>query len=151
MVLAPSPCCTLVSVAVFSARHRPLSQVPRSDIKVNNIMMDPTPLLSEIPHPTHETESYDFKHSIRTQTRTSHPTRYFYIDFGLSWRVPPDDPSPQVLVSKPGDKTVPEFEGPRPLGRYADPYKIDVYCLGNIIREHFMDVRIRATARCGDC
>lgn len=109
---------------------------------MNNIMMDPTPLLSEIPHPTHETESYDFKHSIRTQTRTSHPTRYFYIDFGLSWRVPPDDPSPQVLVSKPGDKTVPEFEGPGPLGRCADPYKIDVYCLGNIIREQFMDVSI---------
>ena len=108
-----------------------------SDIHVNNIMMEPTPLISHIPHPTHYTKSYDFKHYIRKRTRTSYPTRYFYIDFGLSYRLPPEDPSPRIHVAIGGDKTVPEYKDPHGL---HDPYKIDVYCLGNIIQEHFMDV-----------
>ena len=122
-----------------------------SDIKINNIMMDPTPVFSDIPHPMHWYQGHDFKHNLRTQTHTSHPTRYFYINFGLLWRVPPNDPSPQVLVSKPKNKTVPEFEGPGPFGYYADPYKIDMYCLGNLIHEHFMNIHIFITARCEDC
>ena len=99
--------------------------------------MEPTPLISDIPHPTHFTKSYDFKRSITKRTRTSYPTRYFYIDFGLSARLPPGEPSPRVHVALGGDRTVPEYKDPHGL---HDPYKIDVYCLGNLIREHFMDV-----------
>lgn len=109
-----------------------------SDIHINNIMMDPT-VFTDIPHPTHHSMSIDFKHSLRTRTRTSHPPRYYYIDFGLSWILSPEDPSPRIVVSVPGDKTIPEFKDPGPGGQH-DPYKIDVYCLGNIIREHFMAV-----------
>ncbi|KAI1795567.1 kinase-like domain-containing protein, partial [Ganoderma leucocontextum] len=110
--------------------------VAHLDIHINNLMMDPTPIFSDTPHPTHSYKSYDFKHSIRTRTRTSNPTRYFYIDFGLSARLPPEDPSPRIGVDIGGDKTVPEYRDPNGL---HDPYKIDVYCLGNILREHFMD------------
>ncbi|PIL35991.1 hypothetical protein GSI_01651 [Ganoderma sinense ZZ0214-1] len=106
------------------------------DIHKNNIMMDPTPVFSYIPHPTHSHKSYDFKHSISTRTRTSHPTKYFYIDFGFSWRLRPDDPSPRVGLDIGGDRSVPEYEDRQ--GRH-DPYKVDVYCLGNIIRQYFMD------------
>lgn len=102
-------------------------------------MMDPTPVFSDIPHPTHSYKSYDFKRSISTRTRTSCPIKYFYIDFGLSWRLPAEDPSPRVGVDIGGDKSVPEYKDPQGL---HDPYKIDVYCLGNIIREYFMDVSL---------
>ncbi|KAM5533174.1 hypothetical protein V8D89_013130 [Ganoderma adspersum] len=111
--------------------------IAHCDIKKQNIMMDPT-ILSDIPHPARYSKSINFKRYVRTRTRTSHPTRYFYIDFGLSFILPPDDPSPRVLVSRPGDKSVPEFKDPGPHGRYSDPYKIDIYCLGNTIRENFM-------------
>ncbi len=116
-----------------------LSQKSNSDIKTNNIMMDPT-VLSDIPHPAHYSRSIDFKHLLRTRTRTSHPARYYYIDFGLSWKLPPEDPSPRIIVSPPGDKTIPEFKDPGLGGRYADPYKIDIYCLGNTIRQNFIVV-----------
>ncbi|PIL35987.1 hypothetical protein GSI_01647 [Ganoderma sinense ZZ0214-1] len=106
------------------------------DIHKNNIMMDPTPVFSDIPHPTHSYKSYDFKHSISTRTRTSHPTKYFYIDFGFSWRLPSDDPSPRIGLGVGGDKSVPEYEDRQ--GRH-DPYKVDVYCLGSTIRQYFMD------------
>lgn len=102
-------------------------------------MMEPTPLISHIPHPTHYTKSYDFKHYIRKRTRTSFPTRYFYIDFGLSYRLSPENLSPRIHVAIGGDKTIPEYKDPHSL---HDPYKIDVYCLGNIIQEHFMDVSL---------
>ncbi|KAM5533182.1 hypothetical protein V8D89_013138 [Ganoderma adspersum] len=116
----------------FLHRHH----IAHLDIHINNLMMDPVPVFSNIPHPTHSYKSYDFKRSISTRTRTSHPTKYFYIDFGLSWRLPSEDPSPRIGVDIGGDKSVPEYKDPQGL---HDPYKIDVYCLGNILREYFMD------------
>ncbi|TBU31672.1 kinase-like domain-containing protein [Dichomitus squalens] len=112
------------------------------DIKFNNVMMDTVPLLSEIPHPTywHSDKSYDFKRSIKTRTRTSYPPRYYYIDFGLSYELSPEEPSPRLRVALGGDKSAPEYKNrDAPL----DPYKLDIYCLGNLIREHFINVRSR--------
>ena len=108
-----------------------------SDIHINNVMMDPAPLFSELPHPVHPHKSYDFKRRVTQFTRTSHPTRYFYIDFGLSVLCRPRDASPLIRVSFGGDKTVPEYEHP---GILRDPYKIDVYCLGNLLRNQFLGV-----------
>ena len=114
-----------------------------SDLHINNVIMDPTPLFSEIPHPIRRYKSYDFTHQVKQHTRTSHPTRYFYIDFGLAYLFSPGEDVPRVPLAVGGDKTAPEYKDPDAL---RDPYKLDVYCLGNIIREHFMDVSAAAFA-----
>ena len=108
-----------------------------SDVHSNTIMMDPAPLFSELPHPVRQHKSYDFKRRVTQRTRTSHPTKYYYIDFGLSLLCHPPDASPLIRVSIGGDKTVPEYEDPDVL---RDPYKIDVYCLGNLLRDQFLGV-----------
>ena len=101
--------------------------------------MESTPLLSEIPHPIDLGRSYDFKRTIKPRTRTAYPTRYHIIDFGLSRKFSPGD---ELIApfSHGGDKSVPEYKDPsRTVG---NPFAIDVYCLGNMIREWFIDVRL---------
>ncbi|TBU31680.1 kinase-like domain-containing protein [Dichomitus squalens] len=114
--------------------HR--NHVAHCDIHVNNILMDPVPLFSELPHPVRLYKSYDFKRRVTQHTRTAHPTTYYYIDLGLSNRCDPPGASPLIHVSIGGDRTVPEYKDPSAL---RDPYKIDVYCLGNVIREEFLE------------
>ncbi|PIL35840.1 hypothetical protein GSI_01500 [Ganoderma sinense ZZ0214-1] len=109
--------------------------VAHCDVHIMNVMMDPMPLLSEQPHPVELSKSYDFKRKTKQYTRTGHPTTYYYIDFGLSYRFPPEKNDPVVPVVFGGDKTVPEYKDTLTP---KDPYKIDVYCLGNLIREDVM-------------
>jgi len=71
-------------------------------------------------------------------TRTQRPTRYIIIDFGMSSRYDPSDVSPREVSLIGGDKTVPEFLKIQP---YHDPYKTDIYYVGNLIRTEFMQVR----------
>nr|VWO96976.1 Uncharacterized protein [Ganoderma boninense] len=109
--------------------------VAHCDVHMMNAMMDPVPLFSERPHPIDLSRSYDFKRKTKQYTRTGHPTRYYYIDFGLSYRFSPQEGDPLVPVTLGGDKSVPEYNDP---STPKDPYKIDVYCLGNLIREDMM-------------
>ena len=113
------------------------STLPCSDVHIMNVMMDPKPLFSEQPHPIDLSKSYDFKRRVKQYTRTGHPTTYYYIDFGLSYRFSSEEPNPLVPVAFGGDKSVPEYMDP---STPKDPYKIDVYCLGNLIREDLMGV-----------
>ena len=102
-------------------------------------MMDPEPLFVPLPHPADHNRSYDFKTRTKRFTRTEKPTRYYYIDFGLSRRFSPGQPVHLVDIPFGGDKSVPEYKDP---SMPKDPYKIDVYCLGNLIRRDLMGVSL---------
>lgn len=104
-----------------------------------NVLMDPTPILSEVPHPRDHSRSYDFKRKTKQHTRTERPTRYYIIDFGLSRKFSVGEKL-VAPVSYGGDKSVPEYKDPSRAE--SDPFAIDVYCLGNLIREWFLDVRL---------
>jgi len=80
----------------------------------------------------------DAKDSAPFFTRTQRPTRYIIIDFGMSSRYNPSDVSPREVGLIGGDKTVPEFLKGQ---QYHDPYKTDIYYVGNLIRTEFMQVR----------
>lgn len=101
--------------------------------------MEPMPLLSEVPHPRRYGRSYDFKRRVKQRTRTERPTRYYIIDFGLSRAFSPGEEL-VAPVSFGGDRSVPEYKDPSRA--VSNPFAIDVYCLGNLIREWFMNVRL---------
>ncbi|RDX54873.1 hypothetical protein OH76DRAFT_1478388 [Lentinus brumalis] len=110
--------------------------VAHCDINLVNVLMDPIPLLSEVPHPRDSNRSYDFKRKVKQHTRTERPTRYYIIDFGLSRKFSPGEKL-IAPVSYGGDKSVPEYKDPS--RRVSNPFAIDVYCLGSMIREWFVD------------
>ena len=80
----------------------------------------------------------DMKRTAPLFTRTQRPTWYVIIDFGLSSRYHPSDVSPREPCLEGGNKTVPEFLKPQP---FHDPYKTDIYYVGNLIRTEFIQVR----------
>ena len=99
-------------------------------------MMDLS-IFPEPPHPVTVSRSYDFRRRVRPCTRTSRPPKYYIIDFGLSRRYPPTETSPLELIILGGDKTVPEHKDQRIP---QNPFWTDIYYLGNMIREDFMQV-----------
>lgn len=104
-----------------------------------NIMMDPKPIWPQLHHPIVKLRSRDFKSSAKHRSRTMHPTRYFLIDFGLSTRFNPDDGEPLDYGIIGGDKSVPELQNGGDL-ELKNPFPIDVYYLGNMLRKTFLKV-----------
>lgn len=89
-------------------------------------------------HPMRIDTSDNLKKKVRAKfSRTERPPRYYIIDFGLSRRLlPGEDPNtePPVLAS---DPSVPEFLQP---STPCNPFLVDIYTIGNLIRMDFMDV-----------
>ncbi|RDX54890.1 hypothetical protein OH76DRAFT_1397195 [Lentinus brumalis] len=109
--------------------------VGHCDLQILNVMMDPTPLFSDMPHPAYPKKSYDFKKKVTGYTRTERPTKYYIIDFGLSRKFSPGDAF-IAPTSFGGDRSVPEYKDPSGL---SNPFPIDVYSFGNLIREDFLE------------
>lgn len=105
-----------------------------------NTMIDPKPLFPKMYHPVANRRNRNFKGKAKYHTRTARPAKYFLIDFGLSRKYTGDD-CPMEIPILGGDKTVPEFQGE---GEYQphDPFPTDIYYLGNMIREDFLQVRV---------
>ncbi|EGN92940.1 hypothetical protein SERLA73DRAFT_64928 [Serpula lacrymans var. lacrymans S7.3] len=113
--------------------------VAHRDCMTLNIMVDPKPLCIDAFHPYKPFVRRDFKGYARYRTRTQSPPKYFFIDFGISRRYDPGDEAHMEDPIWGGDKTVPEFQtsvDPQ------NPYYTDVYYLGNVIREDFIEGKI---------
>ncbi|KAI0368266.1 hypothetical protein BV20DRAFT_1022672 [Pilatotrama ljubarskyi] len=110
--------------------------VAHRDIMEMNVMMDPTPLVSEPYHPLFPDLSYDGRRKVKVSTRTEHPVKYYFIDFGISRKYPDDCTSPREPPIWGGVKTVPEFQH---SNEPQDPFPTDIYYLGNLLREDFVE------------
>lgn len=62
--------------------------------------------------------------------------RYYYIDFGISSMFGPEDKDRCVIGLEGQDRTVPELSLVEPY----DPFLVDVYILGNLFKNAFLDV-----------
>jgi len=102
-----------------------------------NIMMDPKPLFIDSFHPLREHRTRDLKGTPKYYSRTQRPTKYYFIDFGLSRRYDPAITDPLEPIIMGGDRTVPEFKSREP----RNPFPTDVYYIGHAIQETFLDVR----------
>ncbi|KAF5376400.1 hypothetical protein D9757_008694 [Collybiopsis confluens] len=109
--------------------------IAHNDAKNTNIMMDWFPLYPEPPHSILRSERMDWSGPSRPRNRTLYPIKYYFIDwnlsrqFDLSTGIPP-----RLPPGYGGDQSVPEFK----KDEYCDPFPVDVYCLGNVIRERFI-------------
>jgi hypothetical protein len=104
-------------------------------------MFDPAPMYPDMYHPVKINKRVDFSGTAKHFTRTEHPPRYYLIDFGTSSRYEPD----QLPVTEPvivgGDYTCPEQQGDK-RDKLWDPFHTDIYFIGNLVREEFIEVGI---------
>lgn len=63
--------------------------------------------------------------------------RYYYIDFGLSVRIPPEVHPKRALGEHGLDQDVPELSVTTPY----DPFLVDVFILGNFFKKSICEVR----------
>ncbi|KAJ7091962.1 kinase-like domain-containing protein [Mycena belliarum] len=107
------------------------------DCKVNNVMMDASPLLKEDPHPWSANMTRDFRRRLsRVRNRTQNPVKYYWIDFDLSDE---HDPSTGPALVDPcygGIHHVPEFAFP---DKKCDPFAVDIWCLGFMVQAYFTE------------
>ena len=70
--------------------------------------------------------------------RKRHPVRYYFIGFGNCFHIPRHQRSTPIKGIGGGDCDVPELLN----GQAYDPFKLDIYTLGNVIDKHLHEVRI---------
>ncbi|KAG5731671.1 hypothetical protein E4T56_gene843, partial [Termitomyces sp. T112] len=122
--------------------------VTHGDCKWDNIMADLGPLYDHPPHPMNHFMRRDFRGPISTPiSRTIRPVKYYFIDFNLSKIYGSQDAR---LRTPPwgGDRTVPEhlLADANP----CDPFPVDVYCVGNLVRQQFLDGYERSGLQYGE-
>jgi hypothetical protein len=104
-------------------------------------MFDPSAMYPEGYHPVQLNRSLNFQGKAKRYSRTERPPRYYLIDFGLSRRYSSRDVLDQPLRG--GDRSAPEHKSREP----CNPFRTDVYYLGNLVRVHFMMVRLTCPCR----
>ncbi|KIK55697.1 hypothetical protein GYMLUDRAFT_47653 [Collybiopsis luxurians FD-317 M1] len=107
--------------------------IAHNDVKALNIMMDWFPLYASPPHPSDGSMNRDWSGRARPRSRTRHPIKYYFIDYNLCKQFEPHSNLLQ-LPGYGGDQRVPEFR----RKEMCDPFAVDVYCLGNVIRNKFL-------------
>lgn len=102
-------------------------------------MMDPRPMYPDMFHPLSPDMDVALRKKAKHFTRTERPVKYYFIDFGISGCYPSNEatPSAMVPVHVGGDRTVPEFQR---LAEMHDPFPTDIYYVGNLVRETFLQV-----------
>ena len=108
------------------------------DCTSENIMLDPSNMYPRSFHPVEIGLSTDFRRKAKRYSRTRRPTKYLLIDFGLSRRYDSANGPPLDIPYRGGDKSAPEHQD---MTRPCNPYPTDVYYLGNLVREDFMQVQ----------
>jgi len=111
--------------------------VAHRDCMALNIMLEPSKMYPRMYHPLATLRNRDFKGTAKYYSRTERPSKYYFIDFGLARKYNPEDGPPREVPIHGGDRTVPEFEG-SDGNEPKDPFPTDVYYLGNLIRQNFL-------------
>ncbi|KZT29105.1 hypothetical protein NEOLEDRAFT_1128667 [Neolentinus lepideus HHB14362 ss-1] len=112
--------------------------VAHRDCDGRNIMMDGIHLYPGGFHPMNTDVKPDVSGWARHYSRTERPAKYYFVDFGISRRYSPEDGPPREPPILGGDRSVPEFQN---SDEPVDPFPTDIYYLGNMIREDFIQAK----------
>ncbi|OCH90192.1 hypothetical protein OBBRIDRAFT_826066 [Obba rivulosa] len=110
------------------------NRVAHRDCMGPNIMMDPKPLFPDMFHPRDQRKNREWTGKAKFYSRTKRPTKYLFIDFGISKMYKAEELSVLEPPHRGGDRTVPEYQN---SNEPRDPFPIDIYYLGNMIRRYF--------------
>ena len=126
--------------SVFTALHDDIKMLILlvRDCTSQNIMLDPTRMYPKSFHPMVIGRTRDFRGNAKGLTRTWCRPRYFLIDLGLSRKYDPVNGPPLEIPLRGGDKSAPEH---RDMATPCDPFPTDIYYLGNLVREGYIQVR----------
>lgn len=113
------------------------NHIAHRDCMWKNIMMDAKNMHAEPYHPVITFMKRDFSGHVGHYTRTQRPPKYYFIDFGLSRRYDASEENPLEYPIFGGDKSVPEFRDNVDVP--MNPFPTDVYYLGNVVREQFLN------------
>jgi serine/threonine protein kinase len=92
-------------------------------------MMDASALFPRGYHPVYSTHLPDVSGKAPFYSRIAVTMKYYYTDFGISSYFP-QDTHPKLVVGRLGrDQYVPELSADIPY----DPFKVDIYILGNVL------------------
>ncbi|KAJ7646822.1 kinase-like domain-containing protein [Roridomyces roridus] len=108
------------------------------DVKANNILMDASPLFVEPINPWKPRLTRDLTRIAHFRNRLRHPVKYYFIDFDLSGVHDSATGPPHIYAGYGGTRGVPEFANAKD-DEECDPFAVDVYCLGNLIRTYFTE------------
>jgi hypothetical protein len=103
-------------------------------------MMDARSMYPDGWHHVQNRRTEDFKPIGKRYTRTERPPKYYWIDFGISAMYDRSKPTIDAIWQG-GYKNAPEHQALETV-RFADPFPTDVFYLGNLFKEGFIDVRI---------
>ncbi|KAJ7151754.1 kinase-like domain-containing protein [Mycena crocata] len=110
--------------------------VAHRDCSGLNIMMDASQIFTKPFHPADWTMKRDFSGRTVPLSRTQHPVKYYITDFGFSTKYKAEDRPPLETPMAGADPTVPEFQ--QDDAPDCDPFPVDVYYIGNLIRREFI-------------
>ena len=99
--------------------------------------MDSRPLYPQGFHPVFPRKLPDASGTAPVLPRSAAEVKYYYADFGISSYIPPDSSERLVLGDFGRDRDVPELSTTVPY----DPFKVDVFIIGNLFEKVFLKVR----------
>ena len=100
-------------------------------------MVDSKALFPRGFHPVYCDRLPDASSGAPVLSRSTMPVKYYYIDFGISSYIPRDSKDKLVVGTLGRDQDVPELSSSVPY----DPFKVDIFILGNVFRNEFREVR----------
>lgn len=114
---------------------------PGSDCVFHNFLMDPGAMYPEGFHPAQVAYKPDCSGLAEYLPRSAVGVKYYFADFGISVHIP-DTGRPRLVTGDLGrDQDPPELSPTLPY----DPFKLDVFIIGNMFKQQFCDVIVLHT------
>ena len=110
--------------------------------------MDATAMYPEGFHPIRlDCHPRDLRRWAPVRSRDDVPVTYYFVDFGISSQFQPSDTDRLVVGTLGLDQDVPELSDEVPY----DPFKVDIFILGNFFSQEFVGVSIPRPLYCVAC
>lgn len=105
--------------------------------------MDASSIYPDGFHPVHSHFLTDSMTVANCLPRSSGAVKYYYVDFGISSYFSLERGRGRLVRGADGrDREVPELSNTVPY----DPFKVDIFILGNLFRHEFYEVRLSSDA-----